>query len=283
MTERSPIFLRETAGIEGRATLRATETCFVPRLANSFHLYFYFYSIQMSCVSYNVKDHLRVLLTCSAKYTFLLQRGHCGVPPPHWRTGLPVGVERNSPMSAAPYRVPVVLAANGAILRAPVAPIPLTELARPRVARLPVKAGAGLVGDATRSGVPIPVPVPASGTVRGSPFSERPTCDGVNCGESSLPWSEVLSAPSSCSESALKVPRVGLSTRVGRRSGPGELVESPNVPPVSFRLIVKEGNKGRPEADGGGEGLEGDGGGLTTRRWGDAAARGGEGDRSLGV
>jgi hypothetical protein len=83
----------------------------------------------------------------------------------------------------------------------------------------------------------------------------------------------------------LKVPRVGLSTRVGRRSGPGELVESPNVP-VSFRLIVKEGNKGRPEADAGGEGLEGDDGGLT-RRWGevgdDAAARGGEGDRSLGV
>ena len=181
-------------------------------------------------------------------------------------------------MSAAPYRVPVVLAANGAILRVPIAPVPLTELARPRVVRLPVKAGAGLVGDATRS----KVPAPASGTVRGRPFSERPTCDGVNCGESSLPWSVVLSAPSSCSESALKVPRVGLSTRVGRRSGPGELVESPNVP-VSFRLIVKEGNKGRPEADGGGEGLEGDDGGLTTRRWGDAAARGGEGDRSLGV
>jgi hypothetical protein len=88
----------------------------------------------------------------------------------------------------------------------------------------------------------------------------------------------------------LKAPRVGLSTRVGRRSGPGELVESPNAP-VSFRLIVKEGNKGRPEADRGGEGLEGDDGGLTTRRWskvgddvGDvAAARGGERDRSLGV
>jgi hypothetical protein len=92
--------------------------------------------------------------------------------------------------------------------------------------------------------------------------------------------------PSVCSESALKAPRVGLSTRVGRRSGPGELVGSPNAP-VSFRLIVKEGNKGRPEADGGGEGLEGDDGGLTMRRWGKvgdvAAARGGEGDRSLGV
>jgi hypothetical protein len=89
-----------------------------------------------------------------------------------------------------------------------------------------------------------------------------------------------------CSESALKVPRVGLSTRVGRRSGPGELRESPNAP-VSFRLIVKEGNKGRPEADGGGEGLEGDDGGLTARSWAEvrdvAAARGGEGDKSLRV
>jgi hypothetical protein len=91
-------------------------------------------------------------------------------------------------MSAAPYRVPVVLAANGAILRAPIAPFPLSELARARVARLPVEAGAsagtvGFVGEGgTRSGVP----VPASGTVRGRPFPERPTCDGVNC-ESSLP------------------------------------------------------------------------------------------------
>jgi hypothetical protein len=88
-------------------------------------------------------------------------------------------------MSAAPYRVPVVLAANGAILRAPIAPFPLSEWARPRIAGLPAKAGAGtmgLVGEGTRSGVP----VPASGTVRGRPFSERPTCDGVNC-ESSLP------------------------------------------------------------------------------------------------
>jgi hypothetical protein len=132
------------------------------------------------------RTHLRVL-TCSAKYTFLLQRGHCGVPPPHWRTGLPVGVERNSPMSAAPYRVPVVLAANGATLRAPIAPFPLSELARPRAAGLPVKAGEStvrFVGEGTRSsGVST---VPESGTVRGRPFSERPTCDGVNC-ESSLP------------------------------------------------------------------------------------------------
>jgi hypothetical protein len=135
------------------------------------------------------RTHLRDLrvLTCSAKYTFLLQRGHCGVPPPHWRTGLPVGVERNSPMSAAPYRVPVVLAANGATLRAPIAPFPLSELARPRAAGLPVRAGEStvrFVGEGTRSsGVST---VPESGTVRGRPFSERPTCDGVNC-ESSLP------------------------------------------------------------------------------------------------
>jgi hypothetical protein len=40
MAERSPIFLGETVGIEGRATLRATKTRFVPRLANSFHLIF---------------------------------------------------------------------------------------------------------------------------------------------------------------------------------------------------------------------------------------------------
>lgn len=98
----------------------------------------------------------------------------------------------------------------------------------------------------------------------------------------------MLSVASICSESVLKAPRVGLSTRVGRRSGPGELGGSPNAPvPVSFRLIVKEGNKGRPEADERGEGLEGDDGGLTARSWrevGDvAAARGGEGDRSLGV
>jgi hypothetical protein len=48
MTERSPIFLRETARIEGRATLRATETRFVPRLTDSFHLN-EFFPIQTSC------------------------------------------------------------------------------------------------------------------------------------------------------------------------------------------------------------------------------------------
>lgn len=88
-------------------------------------------------------------------------------------------------MSAAPYRVPVVLAANGAILGAPIAPFPLNESARPRVAGLLVEAGAGtvhLVGEGTRSGVPALM----SGTVRGRPFSERPICDGVNC-ESSVP------------------------------------------------------------------------------------------------
>jgi len=123
---------------------------------------------------------LPIALTCSAKYTFLVQRGHCGVPLPHCRTGLPVLLERNSPMSAAPYRVPVVLAANGAIRRAQAPPFPLKEFARPRVAEM-FKVGDGrFVGDAARSGVP------ASGIVRGSPPSERPTCDGVVC-ESSLP------------------------------------------------------------------------------------------------
>jgi hypothetical protein len=166
-------------------------------------------------------------------------------------------------MSAAPYRVPVVLAANGAILRAPIAPFTPRECARPRVAGVPDEAGAGVVrcvGEGTLSGVP----VPTRGTVRGRPFSERPTCEGVNC-ESSLPWSVVLSALSICSESVLNAAREGLSMRVGRRSGPGELGESPNNP-VSFRLIVKEGNNGRPEVNGGGEGLEGDNGGVATRR-----------------
>ena len=76
--------------------------------------------------------------------------------------------------------------------------------------------------------------------------------------------------PSFCSESALKDPRVGLSTRVGRRSGPGELAASPNIP-VSFRPTVVERNKRpeRPEADEGGEYLEGDDGGLATRCWGE--------------
>jgi hypothetical protein len=221
-------------------------------------------------------------LTCSAKYTFLVQRGHCGVPPPHCRTGLPVLAERNSPMSAAPYRVPVVLADNGVIRRAPAAPFPLKEFARPRVAEM-FKVGDGrFVGDAVlaRSGVP------ASGIVRGSPPSERPTCDGVMGSESSLPWSVALSVlePSVCSDSALKPPRVGLSIRVGRRRGPEGLAASPNVH-VSFRPTVGEENRGpgRPEAEGGGECLEGDDGGLE-RRWsgeggGDAAVRDGERDR----
>ena len=176
-------------------------------------------------------------------------------------------------MSAAPYRVPVVFVANGASLRAPV-----REFARPRVAGLPKVGDRRFVGEGARSGVP------ASGTVRGRPFSERPACDGVNC-ESSLPGSVGLPVPSTCSESALKTPRVGLSTRVGRRSGPGELVESPNNP-VLFLPSGKE-NEGpeRPEADGGGEDLEGDDGGLALRGWGEggdvAAAREGERDRSL--
>jgi hypothetical protein len=177
-------------------------------------------------------------------------------------------------MSAAPYRVPVVFVANGASLRAP-----LKEFVRPRVAGL-LKAGAKrFAGEGARSGVP------ASGTVRGRPFSARPACDGVNC-ESSLPGSVGLSVPSICSESALKTPRVGLNTRVGRRSGPGELVESPKTI-VSFLPTAGKENEGpeRPEADGGGEGLEGDAGGVATRGWGEGgdvtAARDVERDRSL--
>jgi hypothetical protein len=85
-------------------------------------------------------------------------------------------------MSAAPYRVPVVFAANGTILRAPFAPFTLMECARLKVAGLLLleMGGVYFVGEGARSGVP------ASGTVRGRPFSARPTCDGVNC-ESSLP------------------------------------------------------------------------------------------------
>ena len=54
-------------------------------------------------------------------------------------------------MSAAPYRVPVVLAANGAIRRAPAAPFPVVkEFARPRVTEI-FKVGDGrFVGDAAR-------------------------------------------------------------------------------------------------------------------------------------
>jgi hypothetical protein len=166
-------------------------------------------------------------------------------------------------MSAAPYRVPVVFVANGVILRAPSAPFPPTEFVRSRVAGLLKVGSRRFVGEGVRSGVP------ASGTVRGRPFSERPTCDGVNC-ESSLPGSVGLSVPSICSESALKTPRVGLNTRVGRRSGAGELVKSPNTP-VSFLPTGGKENRGtaRREADGGGEGLEGDDGGLATRDWGE--------------
>ena len=128
------------------------------------------------------------------------------------------------------------------------------------------KVGDGrFVGDA----VPARSGVVASGIVRGSPPSERPTCDGVMCGESSLPWSVALSVlePSVCSDSAaLKPPRVGLSIRVGRRSGPEELAASPNVH-VSFLPTVGEESRGpgRLEAEGGGECLEGDDGGLETR------------------
>ena len=157
-------------------------------------------------------------------------------------------------MSAAPYRVPVVLTANGAIRRCPGAPFPLKEFARPRVAEM-FKVGDGrFVGDAARSRVLV-----ARSIVRGSPPSERPTCDGVTC-ESSLPWSVVLSALSVCSDSVPKPPRVGLSIHLGRRSGPGELAAFPNIP-VSFRPTVAEENRGpergeaeaEAEAEGGGE------------------------------
>jgi hypothetical protein len=211
-------------------------------------------------------------LTCSAKYTLLPQRGHWGVPLPHCRAGLPVGVERNSPISPAPYRVPVVLETNGATLGVPEAPFTPSESVRPRVAESLEVGDARFVGEAAaRSEVPV------SGTVRGSPPSARPVCDGVNC-ESSLPWSVPLSVPSVCSGSGLKATRVGLSTRVGRRSGPGELVASPKVP-VSFRLMGEGGNKGPLRPDAWGESS----GGLATRRWGEEggapAAR--EGDRDV--
>ena len=62
MAERSPISLRETAGIEGGATLRATKTRFVPRLANSFHLNYYYFQFPTGCELKcdEVKDHLWV-------------------------------------------------------------------------------------------------------------------------------------------------------------------------------------------------------------------------------
>ncbi len=80
-----------------------------------------------------------------------------------------------------------------------------------------------------------------------------------------------------------KFPRVGLSTRVGRRSGPGELAASPEFP-VSFRPIVV-GNKVplRAEVCGGGVRL-GDTGGLALGRWvgegGVSVAREGDTDGS---
>lgn len=49
-----------------------------------------------------------ILPTCSAKYTLLPHLGHCGVTPPHCRTGLGVA----SP-SAAPYLVPVDVCFTG--------------------------------------------------------------------------------------------------------------------------------------------------------------------------
>jgi hypothetical protein len=66
----------------------------------------------------------------------------------------------------------------------------------------------------------------------------------------------------------MKFARVGLSTRVGRRSGPGELATSPEVFPVSFRPTVV-GNKVplRAEVCGGGVRLR-DKGGLAMGRWG---------------
>ena len=66
----------------------------------------------------------------------------------------------------------------------------------------------------------------------------------------------------------MKFARVGLSTRVGRRSGPGELATSPEEFPVSFRLTVM-GNKVPlwVEVCGGGVRL-GDKGGLAMGRWG---------------
>ena len=157
--------------------------------------------------------------------------------------------------------MPVELAINGATRRVPVPPLPLTESARPRVEEAPIVAGDGrFVGESARLGVL------ASGTVRGRPPSERPVCDGVNCRSSTS--SGALSVVSVCSALVMKLARVGLSTRVGRRSGPGELAASPEWFPVSFQPTVV-GNKVplRVEVCGGGVRL-GDKGGLATGRWG---------------
>jgi len=124
-----------------------------------------------------------------------------------------------------------------------------------------VAGGGRFVGESARLGVL------TSGTVRGRPPSERPVCDGVNC-RSSPSSSAAWSVVSISSALAMKFARVGLSTRVGRRSGPGELAASPEKFPVSFRPIVV-GNKVplRVEVCGGGVRL-GDTGGLAMGRWG---------------
>jgi hypothetical protein len=118
--------------------------------------------------------------------------------------------------------VPVAFAINGAT-RCGVPPLPLTESARPKVA-----GGGRFVGESARWGVLV------SGTVRGRPLSERPVCDGVNSRSSTSSSSSMWSVVSVCSVVGTKFIRVGLSTRVGRSSGPGELAASPKFP-VSFR------------------------------------------------
>src|SRR6266404_9001007 len=115
-------------------------------------------------------------------------------------------------------------------------------------------AGSGrFVGDSARLGVP------ASGTVRGRPPSERPECDGVTCG-SSLLSSAVLSLPSVRSASTMKAPRVGLRTRVGRRRGLGELAAFPEAFPVGNKVPL------RVEVCGGGVSLGDREGGLAVLR-----------------
>lgn len=115
------------------------------------------------------------------------------------------------------------------------------------------------VGESARWGVLV------SGTVRGRPLSERPVCDGVNC-RSSPSFSSMWSVVSICSVVVTKFIRVGLSTRVGRSSGPGELAASPEFP-VSFRLtgVVNKAPL-RVDVSGGGV-ILGDKDGLTMGRW----------------
>ena len=130
------------------------------------------------------------------------------------------------------------------------------------------------MGESARLGVLV------SGTVRGRPPSERPVCDGVNS-RSSTSSSSAWSVVSICSALAAKFVRVGLSTRVGRRSGPGELAASAEELPVSFRPIGVNKVPLRVDVCGGGVRF-GDEGGLATGRWdedGDVSvAR--EGDRA---